>query len=197
MNLHELDILVNMLLEILHDMAPVSQSFRIEIKQMMAFQPNSVKTPLLEFSAYALRAWFNVDAVIVGIVEDDKDDEVVVRIITGAHIFTDLPSFFKNTPSRMKYKVISEGRMLFMKKIDYLKLKKYSETAELVQLIMLNEQEVEIWRTKIMGMGDEAKIAEFAKVYPMNKLPNNICASFLQMTEPNYSTAKGLYNRRK
>ncbi|MNL67474.1 hypothetical protein D3C87_1920630 [compost metagenome] len=97
----------------------------------------------------------------------------------------------------MKYKVISEGRMLFMKKIDYLKLKKYSETAELVQLIMLNEQEVEIWRTKIMGMGDEAKIAEFAKVYPMNKLPNNICASFLQMTEPNYSTSKGLYNRRK
>lgn len=197
MNLHDLEILVDMLLDVLHAMVPVSPSFRLDLKQMMAFQPHSVKEPLLEFSAYALRAWFNVDAIIVGMIEDDKQDEIVVRIITGNYIFTDLRGFFQNTPSRMKYKVIAEGKLLFLKKIDFLRLKKYEETAELVQFIMLAEQEIESWRTKVMGMGDEAKVAEFAKLYPMNHLPNNICASFLQMTEPNYSTAKGNYNRKK
>lgn len=187
---------INLFLQLLHSMVPISPGFRMDMRPMMEIQSHSIKEPLLEISSYVQCAWFNVNAVIIAITEDEKFNEIVVRIITGESVFTDLRSFFQGKPSRLRFKVITEGTILMIKRNEFKKLKKYAETEELVQHIMLMENEIEVWRTRVMGMSDEQKIIEFAKKYPINRLPNNYCASFLQMTIPNYCTEKGLYNKR-
>lgn len=91
--------------------------------------------------------------------------------------------------------VIEGEDLLYIKKEDFNILKPYPETFDLVQYVMLLEQEIEAWRVWIMTLKDEQKIEQFSSRYPMNRLPNHICASFLQMTPSRYSAEKAQFNR--
>jgi len=186
---------INRLLDVLYEWVPFSVSFRIALKELLFIQPENSKAVILDPPGYAIRAWFSVNCFIAGYSYNESGNLNVVRIYMPDNIFTDLASFFQNKPAKLKFIVIQGEELLYIKKEDFSSIKMFPETVDLVQYVMLKEQELEAWRVWIMTLKDGQKIEQFALHYPMNILPNHICASFLQMTSSRYCAEKSLYNR--
>ncbi|RQO79073.1 hypothetical protein DBR40_04965 [Pedobacter sp. KBW01] len=186
---------INRLLDVLYKWVPFSVSFRVALKELLFIQQENPKAVFLDPPDYAIRAWFSINCFIAGYSYNESGNLNVVRIYMPDNIFTDLASFFQNKPAKLKFVVIQGEELLYIKKEDFSSIKMFPETVDLVQYVMLNEQELETWRVWIMTLKDGQKIEQFALHYPMNMLPNHICASFLQMTPSRYCAEKSLYNR--
>ncbi|MES2418327.1 MAG: hypothetical protein V4541_09070 [Bacteroidota bacterium] len=183
------------LLELLYNWVPLTPSFRISLKALLHLQHENPKTILLNPPKHASRAWFSLDCFVVAYTYDESGNLNVVRIYMPNDIFTDLSSFFQDRPAKLKLTIIQGNELLYIKKEDFNTLKIFPETFDLVQHIMLVEQDLEAWRVWIMTLKDEQKVHEFSLRYPMNLLPNHLCASFLQMTQSRYSAEKAFCNR--
>jgi len=183
------------LLDLLDSWVPLSISFRIKLKELLHIQKESSKAILLSPPDHATKAWFCVNIYVAGYTYNESGDLNVVRIYKPNDVFTDLPSFFQDKPAKLKLIVIQGEELLYFKKEDFYILKSFPETFDLVQHVMIMEQDLEAWRVWIMTLKDGQKIQQFSQHYPINLLPNHICASFLQMTPSRYSAEKALYNR--
>ncbi|MBD1366581.1 hypothetical protein IDJ77_22395 [Mucilaginibacter sp. ZT4R22] len=192
----ELEKRINELLEVLHAMVPVSPGFRSDVNSLPTAQLSAAKEVILLPPAYARYVWYSVDVWLIASLEDENGNDRVIRIYGPGQIFTDSLSFFKAKPSNLKLTVLTKGTLLSLKRSAIIELKKHQETHELVTYILLVEQQVEAWRTRVMGLHDKDKVATFAAVYPMNKIPNKYGASFLNMVPANYSREKAAYNAR-
>ena len=186
---------IDRLLDILYGWVPFSVTFRVALADLLRGQNETPKSLLLTPPEYAIRAWFSINCYVVAYAYNESGDLNVVRIYMPDDIFTDLNSFFQNKPAKLRLMIIQGEDLLFIKKEGFNTLKSFPETFDLVQYVMLMEQEIEAWRVWIMTLKDEQKIEQFSLRYPMNQLPNHICASFLQMTPSRYSAAKANFNR--
>ncbi|WP_124580202.1 Crp/Fnr family transcriptional regulator [Pedobacter sp. KBW06] len=193
----EWSIQIDTLLEYLNLMVPISPSFRREIRSMLTQHSFIGKHLLVNPGTYVNRAWFNVDGFVIASLVEENGTERVIRIYQPWQIFTDMFSFLKSRPSTLKFSVITKCTLLVIQRSDYETLKIYPETQDLFSNIMWEEQKIEIFRTRLMTLTDQSKVIEFASVYPINKLPNKVCASFLKMTESRFSIAKAKFNRMK
>jgi len=193
MTQEQLNNFIDELLGALDRMVPVHGAFRRDLRPMIHEQKFSIRQPLLIPPAYALLAWYTVDVVVIATEMAEDGQDKVVRIVLPGQIFTDLYSFFKDKPSRIKFTPITEGNLLVIRRGDYKKLEVYQETNELVRHIMLMEKEAEAQRSRLMSQKPKEKFALFAKEFPLAELPNKYCASYLNLDEADYSRLKADY----
>lgn len=186
----------NRLLDVLYSWVPLTVSFRTALKALLRSQRVGTRAILLNPPDHALKGWFSVNCFIVAYAYDEGGNQHVERIYMPDDVFTDLFSFFQNKPARLKFVVIQGEEMLFIKKEDFKLLRAYAETVDLVQHVMLKEHALESWRAWIMTLKDDHKVHQFSLHYPINLLPNHVCASFLQMTPSRFSAEKARFNRR-
>lgn len=186
----------NRLLEVLSSWVPLSVSFRVALKEKISIHVVAPKRIILDPPEHVKGAWFSLDCFVVGYGLDKAGEVSVSRIYKPNHIFTDLPSFFQHKPSKLKLVIIDGEELLYFKKEDFDGFKIFPETFDLVQYLMFLEQEVEAWRGWLMTLRDEHKVLEFSFRYPIYLLPNNVCASFLQMTASRFSAEKANLGRR-
>jgi len=184
----------NELLEALQLMFPISPGFRKEFGTLPAAQSCVTKEVILLPPAYARYAWYSVDIWLMVSLTDEHGSERVIRFYGPGQIFTDAFSFFRAKPSGLKFMALTQGMLLSIRRSAVIELKKHPETHELVTNILLTEQQTDAWRAMVMGLHDKDKVAVFAGVYPMNKIPSKYAASFLNMTMANYCRERAAYN---
>lgn len=186
---------INSLLDALHSMFPLSTSFAITLPPLMHPQHGSHKQELLVPPNRAVFAWFIVDGIVIALEQDLDGKEYVTRIYLSGSIFTDLRSFLNDKRSTERLVVIGETDLMYISREDYkIHMDPFPETHKLVEHILFLEQTIESARTRLMALTERERIKEFAKLYPMNKLPNVSAASFLHMSEANYCREKARYN---
>jgi len=186
---------ISQLLEALHSMFPLSTGFAITLPPLMHPQHGSHKQELLIPPARAVFAWFILDGIVIALEEDQNGTEQVIRIYLPGSIFTDLRSFLNDKRSTIRLVVIGDAELMYISRKDYkTHMEPFAETHKLVEHILFLEQEIESVRTRLMSLSERERIKEFARIYPMNKLPNISAASFLQMSEANYCREKARYN---
>lgn len=186
---------INQLLDILYHWVPITASFRNSLVALLHQQQEKPKAILLNQVAHANKIWFSINCYVAAYTYNQSGEMQVARIYMPNNLFTDLPSFLQDKPAKLKLVVIQGTELLYIKKEDFSRLKQFPETFDLVQHVMFMEQEIETWRVWIMTLKDEQKVQQFSLCYPMNLLPNHICASFLQMTPAKYCIEKAACNR--
>lgn len=140
-------------------------------------------------------AWYSIDAWVAEYRNLQSGKSEVYAIYGPEQIFTDINSFLKQTISTHKFIAISGTNLLRIERNNFNQLRKFSETSLLLEHFMLQQWELDVWRSELMTYSDREKVRHYAQKYPINLLPNVISASFLRMTPSRFSAAKAAFNR--
>ncbi|MES2455799.1 MAG: helix-turn-helix domain-containing protein [Bacteroidota bacterium] len=174
----------------LNRMIPTSEGFNRDLLPMLKERTVQVGKILIRRGRKAKRAWQLLTGIIVALKEDEKGNITVMKIICPGQIFTDLDSFFEGTPVRYSYVAVTKVSLLQIEQSSFIKLKKYAETAQLVQHIMLMEKQTEEIKTELFALHPDQRVTAFAGFYPIYQIPNFYAASFLRMEESDYVQQK-------
>lgn len=186
---------IQSLLQLLHSWYPLSKSFRTHIEGAMQQQAVKPKQQLFHYGAHVFSAWYSVDCWISQHHMLDSGLEEIIHFFRPGEIFTDLPSFLRGETTRSRAGIIEGSTLLSISRQQFSQLKPYPETAELLLEYMLQQEQKDLWRISMLALHEKEKVAMFAKSYPINHLPGNLCASFLRMSASHFSLAKNSYNR--
>lgn len=140
-------------------------------------------------------AWYSIDAWVAEYRNLQSGKSEVYAIYGPEQIFTDINSFLKQTISTHKFIAISGTNLLRIERNNFNQLRKFPETSLLLEHFMLQQWELDVWRSELMTYSDREKVYHYAQKYPINLLPNVISASFLRMTPSRFSAAKAAFNR--
>jgi CRP-like cAMP-binding protein len=186
---------INQLLDALGSMFPLSTGFSITLPPLMHPQSGNHKQELLIPPNRATFAWFILEGIVIAVEPDQNGIEQVIRIYLPGSIFTDFRSFLNDKRSTIRLVAIGDINLMYISREDFKNhMEPFPETHKLVEHILFLEQELEAVRTRLMALIERERIKEFARIYPMNKIPNVSAASFLQMSEANYCREKARYN---
>lgn len=187
---------VHLLLNQLHTIHPISIAFRNELTFFLKEVDKEKAHPFLRIGQLATWACMLVSGYIKGSVIDKDGNEVVIRFYDPLSFVTDLESFYNCVNSEMDLTAITDCKVQFLEKSDYVKLEKYGETEKLKSHIILREKVLADKRNLMLRLKPKQRFAVFVKDYPFfNVLPNYDCASFLNMGIWEYCRLKAHYLR--
>lgn len=182
---------VDLLLHDLNNMFPVSAEFGNDLRPMMIEKFKKDKYVFLKPGKLADKAWQLLSGHILAFSTDDNGKEVVAKIYFPRQIVTDLDSFFgNNKPVNLKYTAIGDVHVLEILRKNVLKLDKYDETDKLIQYIMLEEKSTSDTAIKMLRMPVSQRVKTFLELYNVEGLPDQYCASILDITENKYRENK-------
>ncbi|MGE6221154.1 hypothetical protein ACQKCH_15105 [Nubsella zeaxanthinifaciens] len=188
---------ISELLSLLREWIPITAEFEKALYRCMELQLVRAKKELTILSKDIHYAWFSVDCWIAEYRTLASGKEEVYTIYGPKQIFTDINSFLTETASNHKFMIISGERLLSIERSNFQYLRKFSETALLLEHYMLQQWELDRWHSELMTYSDYEKVSHFAKKYPINDLPAKVSSSFLRMTPSRFSGARLLFNKNK
>lgn len=118
------------------------------------------------------------------------DNETVKSLFGPGDIITDFISFLHKVPVVYKYQALSDIEVLELTKENYDKLKLHKETANIGELIMLDEIKRKDKKLTMYLLPARDRIIKFFKEYNISNLPDKYCASFLRLTLEKYIEIK-------
>ncbi|WP_144371958.1 hypothetical protein [Pedobacter xixiisoli] len=163
----------------------------------MDLQIVRAKKELIILSKDIHYAWYSVDCWIAEYRTLTTGKEEVYAIYGPKQIFTDIDSFLKETASNHKFMIISGSRLLSIERNNFHILRKFRETALLLEHYMLKQWELDKWHSELMTYSDYQKVNHYAQKYPINDLPAKVSSSFLRMTPSRFSGARLQFNKNK
>ena len=186
---------IETLLSILHHWHPISSSFRTLLSRHLRHQYVRPKQELSQEGAHVNQIWYSIDCWTIAYHTLDNGEEEVISIYPPQSIFTEPHSFLQHQASKQRLMILEGNALLYISRDAFRQLHELPETQHLlIHSLLLDYQETQ-WRFNLMAMNERDKIKAFASRYPINRLPGNIAASFLRMTQAHYSTEKANYNR--
>ncbi|MBE9599832.1 hypothetical protein [Pedobacter sp. MC2016-24] len=186
---------IHHLLNYLGTMFPLPPTFPVILSQIVYDQLAVHKQKLLEPPARARYAWFLKTGAVSASIFDKKGKEVVIRLYLPYVVFTDLNSFWYDRPSTLMLRAVGDVALQVISLNDFRKhLLLLYQTRELKDEILLQDQLLDQQRSGLISLSDQDRFSEFTSLYPMNKFPNLVAASFLNMSATKYCKLKAAWN---
>ncbi|RZK42695.1 MAG: Crp/Fnr family transcriptional regulator [Pedobacter sp.] len=186
---------IHHLLNYLGGLFPLTHGYPVALAKVTQYRLAGHKEKLLEPPSRAFFVWFLMSGIVSASIFDKEGKEVVIRIYLPPVVFTDLNSFLHNKPSALLLRVLGSAELQYISLTDFRdNLLPFSETQELREQIMLQDQLLDQQRSGLLSLTESHRFVEFAGLYPMDQIPNVTAASFLNMGTSKYCTLKADWN---
>lgn len=167
-------------------MTALSADFTADIKLLMEQKHKKAGYLFLKPGQIATRAWYLASGFIVALNIDRYGTEVVERIYFSSDVVTDLTSFFTEVPVHFKFVGVGDVTVLEIKREGVRKLEKHPETQELIQHVAFLENNRSDEIRQINRLTAEDQVMDFLEKYPVAGLPEQYCASYLNIPLAQY-----------
>lgn len=181
---------IDKLYDALHNLFPIPLEFKKDLKPLIKKKSFKKIKLLVKAGQRANKAWHILNGFIVSIEGAPGKYGAVKKMYYPNEITTDLKSFFENVDCTLNlYGIDLVAQEIG--KADFKTLTRYVETDVLVKRIMVKDIEKAMKRADLLTIQHEGdRVKAFLFENRAMGLPNHLAASFLAMSEENYTEEK-------
>lgn len=179
---------VHRLLDDLNNMVPLSAGFWNDLQPMVTEKHKKNNYVFLKPGRIANKGWQLVSGFILVIRTTSEGEEIVEKIYYPKDVVADLNSFVEEVPVRFKFIAVGPVTVLEIERSDVMKLLlRYPETNKLIQHITLIEKKATEELVQLLRLPEKDRVIFFMEHYPIQGLPEQYCASILNLPVALYS----------
>ena len=174
------------LLDYLHALHPITTAFRTKLLRFLEVLDYKPMKELLRLHRKADKAWWLVEGYVVALEENTAGEEEVLKLFYPGQIVTNLSSFISEENSTFRLVAIGAVKVQELSRPDFLKLKIYPETNELLAKVAIWYKFRERQRLQALLLPIPERVSEFLAQYPVAGLPDQYAASWLRISVAEY-----------